>query len=97
MSKKGRYSVFSARTTPEGLKILGELKARLGVNWDKLIIGAVNAHYGVNVPMPVLAGPTPEERAKAKASEKAEKAEARTKAKQDAVAKGRPAETAPVA
>ena len=83
MSKKGQYSVFSARTTPEGLRILGELKASLGLNWDRLIIDAVNAHYNVAVPMPILVGPTPEERAAAKAqkaAEKAERAEARAKA-----------------
>ena len=104
MSKKSQYSVFSARTTPEGLKILGGLKARLGVNWDKLIIGAVNAHYGIEVPTPVLAGPTPGERAKAKATkdtEKGRRAGAKApepKAEKTAEdAKGRPAETAPVA
>jgi hypothetical protein len=40
--------VFSARTTEEGLRLLNELKARLGVGWDALVIDAVCAHYGLN-------------------------------------------------
>jgi hypothetical protein len=44
--------VFSARTTEEGLKTLNELKARLCVGWDGLVIDAVSAHYGVDIPKP---------------------------------------------
>jgi hypothetical protein len=47
---RGKQYVFSARTTEEGLKTLSELKAKLGIGWDGLVIDAVNAHYGVDVP-----------------------------------------------
>jgi hypothetical protein len=49
---KEKQHVFSARTTEGGLKTLNELKKKLGVNWDGLVIDAVNAHYGVDVPRP---------------------------------------------
>ena len=52
------------------------IRAERGINWDALIIGAVNAHYGVEIPMPARIGPTPEERAKAKADRKRAKSEA---------------------
>ena len=44
MAKEKQY-VFSARTTEEGLKALNEVKARLKVSWDELVIEAVSAHY----------------------------------------------------
>ncbi len=47
MAKEKQY-VFSARTTKEGLGFLNELKAKLGVNWDRLVIDAVCAHYGLD-------------------------------------------------
>lgn len=47
MIKEKQY-VFSARMTEEGLKALNELKAKLGVNWDDLVIDAVCAHYGLD-------------------------------------------------
>ncbi len=40
MAKEKQY-VFSARTTEEGLKALNEVKARLKVSWDELVIDAV--------------------------------------------------------
>ncbi len=46
MAKQKQY-VFSARTTEQGLKVLNDLKARLGVNWDVLVIDAVCGHYGL--------------------------------------------------
>ena len=46
MAKQKQY-VFSARTTEEGLKQLNELKGRLNVGWDDLVIDAVCAHYGL--------------------------------------------------
>jgi hypothetical protein len=70
MPREKQY-VFSARTTKEGLKTLNGLKARLGVNWDSLVIDAVNAHYGVDVPKP----PKVEKTAKAKGKDKKTKAE----------------------
>ena len=43
-----KHHVFSARTTEEGLKALNELKAKLGISWDDLVIDAVCAHYGLD-------------------------------------------------
>jgi len=48
MTRKEKHRVFSARTTEEGLRLLNDLKARLGVSWDALIIDAVCAHYGLD-------------------------------------------------
>lgn len=45
---KGKHHVFSARTTEEGLRQLNELKAKLGLSWDELVIDAVCAHYGLD-------------------------------------------------
>jgi hypothetical protein len=47
---KQKQHVFSARTTEEGLKALNELKEQRGIGWDDLVIDAVCAHYGVDVP-----------------------------------------------
>ena len=47
MAKEKQY-VFSARTTEEGLRQLNELKARLGISWDDLVIDAVCAYYGMD-------------------------------------------------
>ena len=52
MADKIKHRVFSARTTEDGLRTLNELKAKLGVSWDGLVIDAVNAYYGVDVPKP---------------------------------------------
>ena len=46
--KRERQHVFSARTTELGLKALNDLKARLGVGWDALVVDAVCAHYGLD-------------------------------------------------
>jgi hypothetical protein len=70
---KEKQHVFSARTTEGGLKTLNGLKARLGLSWDDLLIGAVNAHYGVDVPKP------PKRERPKKAGEKGKKAEKRPK------------------
>lgn len=80
---RGKQYIASFRTTKEGLAILNGLKERLGLSWDRMLLAAVNAHYNIEVPMPALVGPTPEERAKASAAkdtEKRQKAEARDKA-----------------
>jgi len=80
---RGKQYVFSGRTTENGLAILNAKKAELGVDWDELLIGAVNAHYGITVPMPRKAESRPkagepkaEERkvGESKAKPKAEKA-----------------------
>lgn len=42
-----KQHVFSARTTEAGLKALNQLKAELGVSWDKLVVDAVCTHYGL--------------------------------------------------
>jgi len=57
---KAKQHVFSARTTEEGLRQLNELKAKLGIGWDDLVIDAVCAHYGLDrgvmaIPKPVKA------------------------------------------
>jgi hypothetical protein len=51
MAKAKQY-VFSARTTEEGLRLLNGVRRERGVGWDDLVIDAVNAHYGVDVPKP---------------------------------------------
>ena len=45
---KEKQHVFSARTTEEGLRRLNELKAKLGLSWDGLVIDAMCAHYGLD-------------------------------------------------
>lgn len=45
---KEKQHVFSARTTEQGLKELNELKARLGVSWDEMVIDAMCARYGLD-------------------------------------------------
>ena len=37
--------VFSARTTEEGLRVLNELKGRLSMGWDEMVIDAVCTYY----------------------------------------------------
>lgn len=51
---KEKQHVFSARTTEEGLRLLNELKAKLGIGWDELVIDAVCAHYGLDRGVMVL-------------------------------------------
>ena len=53
MAKEKHY-VFSARTTEEGLKALNEVKVRLKVSWDELVIDAVSAHYNLDKAMMTL-------------------------------------------
>ena len=48
---KVKYHVFSARTTEDGLKALNQLKEKLGVSWDELVIDAVCGHYGMDKAM----------------------------------------------
>ena len=43
-----KHYVFSARTTQQGLAALNELKVKLGVGWDELVIEAVCGHYGLD-------------------------------------------------
>jgi hypothetical protein len=45
---KGKHYVFSARTTEEGLRLLGELRQERRLGWDELIIDAMCAHYGLD-------------------------------------------------
>lgn len=48
---RAKQWVFSARTTEEGLKALGEVKAKLNVGWDELVIEAVSAHFNLDKAM----------------------------------------------
>ncbi len=66
MAKEKQY-VFSARTTEAGLKALNEVKARLKVSWDELVIEAVSAHYEMDKAMMTL--PRKEKPAKAAQSD----------------------------
>jgi hypothetical protein len=64
--EKQKQHVFSSRTTEEGLKTLNELKAKLGVGWDDLVIDAVCAHYGLDraaMSLPKKEAPAEEQRA----------------------------------
>lgn len=53
MAREKQY-VFSARTTEEGLKALNEVKAKVNMNWDELVIEAVSAHYNLDKAMMTL-------------------------------------------
>jgi hypothetical protein len=44
MARTKQY-LFSARITEEGLKRLSELKAKLGVGWDEMVIDGMCGHY----------------------------------------------------
>ena len=48
MARKGKQYVFSARTTEEGLRRLGEIRQERRLGWDELIIEVVSAHYGLD-------------------------------------------------
>jgi len=47
MAKEKQY-VFSARTTEEGLRALNELKGKLKVSWDEMVIDAMCERYGLD-------------------------------------------------
>ncbi len=64
---KQKQHVFSARTTEDGLRRLNELKTRLGVSWDDLVIDAVCAHYELDraaMALPKIEKPMRESRRK---------------------------------
>jgi len=81
-----KHHVFSARTTEEGLRLLNELRAKLGIGWDELVVDAVCAHYGLDRAV-LEVPPKPVDEAKARA--KAEKAEAKAKTEREAKAKSK--------
>ena len=85
MPREKQY-VFSARTTKEGLRVLNELKARLGMSWDEMVIDAMCTKYGLD--RNVLALPRVE---RPKKEPKAKKPRKEPKAKK---AKGKKAEKA---
>lgn len=85
MGDKKHY-VFSARTTEEGLKMLNDLKARLNISWDELIVPAINRAYDVSIPM-VPRAPVDETKAAAKAQREQEKAEKKAAAEKAKAAK----------
>jgi hypothetical protein len=45
---KEKQHVFSARTTEAGLELLNELKDRLKIGWDELLIDGISAHYKID-------------------------------------------------
>lgn len=45
---KQKQHVFSARTTGEGLRRLNELKKKLNVGWDELVIDGMCGHYNLD-------------------------------------------------
>jgi len=78
--------VFSARTTEEGLKAPNEVKARLKVGWDDLVVDAVCEHYGLD--LAVIALPPSKFLEEQKARRQAREAEkAVRKAEREAKAK----------
>jgi len=68
MAKEKHY-IFSARTTEEGLRQLSEVKNRLKLSWDELVIDAVCEKYGLEKATMVL----PKKEKSAKDNGKAEK------------------------
>ena len=66
-----KHSVFSARTTEEGLRILNDLRKERDIGWDELVVDAVCAHYGLDkgamtIPKPVKAEKQDKPKTKAK-------------------------------
>lgn len=54
MMVKGKQFVFSARTTERGLKTLNELKGKLNISWDEMVIDAVCTRYDLDKDMMTL-------------------------------------------
>ena len=71
--KRDRQYVFSARTTEKGLNALNDLKGRLGVGWDALVIDAVCAHYGLDRAVLAIPQKSSPEKPKAEKKTKREK------------------------
>ena len=59
---KEKQHIFSARTTEEGLRRLSEVKNRLKLSWDELVIDAVCEKYGLE--KAIMAPPRKEKPAK---------------------------------
>ena len=80
---RGKQYIFSARTTEEGLKILNELKARLGMGWDELVIDAMCTKYDLDrnvLALPRVERPKKEPKPKAEKKAKEPKGEKAGKA-----------------
>lgn len=45
---KQKQHVFSARTTEEGLRLLNELKKKLNLSWDELVVEGMCGHYSMD-------------------------------------------------
>ena len=87
MAKEKQY-VFSARTTEKGLRILNDLKARLGISWDELVIDSVCAHHRLDrADIAIPKDTKREEERAAKKAEKQAKRDGEKKAKTDKRAK----------
>jgi hypothetical protein len=83
-----KQHVFSARTTEEGLKTLNELKARLGMSWDEMVVDAMCTKYGLDrnvLALPRVERPKKEPKAKKPRKEpKAKRAEGEKAGKAEA-------------
>jgi hypothetical protein len=61
---RAKHYGFSASTTKEGLKQLSELKAKLNIGWDELVIDGMCGHYNldkVGLLLPKKAAPVKEQ------------------------------------
>jgi hypothetical protein len=78
MAKTKQY-VFSPRTTEAGLIALNDLKKKLGIGWDEMVVDAVCGHY--NLDRSVLMLPKAEVKAKPATEEAKPKVEGKKKPK----------------
>lgn len=91
---RGKQYIFSARTTEEGLRLLNELKAKLGMGWDEFVIDAMCTKYGLDrdvLALPKVERPPKTEKPKRESKPKAEK---KAKGKGEKKIKGEKAKTA---
>jgi hypothetical protein len=72
---KEKQHMFSARFTEAGLELLNELKDRLGIGWDELVIDGISAHYELDRAMMTLPKKEAPAKVEAKGSEPTESKE----------------------
>lgn len=92
MEREKQY-VFSARTTAEGLKALGEVKSCFNIGWDELVIESVSAYYNLDKAMMSL--PRKEKSAKEAQPTEQPPSEEVTPEQVTATEQGQPAEELP--